>query len=108
MINTQILEQIAQEYLDEKHLIPEPEHYRYRVFRRFMDRSPGLPELHFDAILTLTEFDPELQQIIISDLMDRPECPLYIYKRIAKSYPGAVQERAKAYLESLSPEPGGD
>ncbi|MFC5600698.1 hypothetical protein [Deinococcus cellulosilyticus] len=105
LISTPILEQIAQEYLDEKHINPDPKHYRYRVFRRFMDQNRDLPELHFDGILDLTEYDadPELRETIISDLIDREECPIYILKRIANTRAGVLREKALAKLQTLQP-----
>ncbi|GGJ49674.1 hypothetical protein [Deinococcus roseus] len=90
---------MAQEFLKGEN--PDPAYYRYSVFRRFMDRYPHVPELHFAAFLQLAEQDPPLKEMIIGDLLERPECPQEVLQKVARKYTGELQQKAEARLQQL-------
>jgi hypothetical protein len=77
------------------------EHWRYGAFMYFLDQHPTLTPEQCEGLLQLGAEDPDwtMGQSIMLQVLDRPECPDYLYD-IAASHP-----RTMKYTEAIRDRP---
>jgi hypothetical protein len=66
---------------------PNPEHYRYRVFREYLESRRPLPADTAEALYELGAADPDraMGQAMMHDVVNLPECPETVREKAAAS-----------------------
>ena len=99
IISPQVIEQLKLEW--EKGEDPHPEHYRWRVFQRFLADHEALGFEMMQALYKLGEEDPDFAtgRAMVFAVVERSDCPTELLERSIRSGHEAVAKLALAKIE---------
>jgi hypothetical protein len=85
LINLEILEKLKNEYA--KDTDKHTEHYRWKVFKEFLEINSSLPESTFFSLYELgnNELDQGMGESMMIDLIRRKDCPTSLIEVATRS-----------------------
>ena len=80
---------------------PHPEHYRWRVFKRFLADHEALGPEMMQALYRLGEEDPDsaIRRAMVFAVVERQDCPMELVEKSAHSRHKAIVKLALAKIE---------